>query len=56
MTPADQIQILKEEDVVEQLHKDNNDLQVKLNKLEKVMHSLNIDQRNGEAGRFIIHY
>ena len=43
---------MKEDEVVEQLHQEKKELQAKLDKLEKVLHSLNVDQRNSDA-RFV---
>lgn len=40
---------MKEDDIVEQLHLEKKDLQTKVDKLEKVLHSLNSGQRQDDA-------
>ena len=42
--------MIKEDDAVEQLHQEKRELQEKLDKLEKVLHSLN--RRQSDAKRF----
>jgi len=42
---AEEVQSLKGEDIVEQLHQEKNELQVKLDKLEKVLHKMNAEAR-----------
>ena len=36
---------MKEEDIVEQLHQEKNELQIKLDKLERVLHKMNAEAR-----------
>ena len=45
---------MKEDDVVEQLHQEKNELQTKLDKLEKVLHSLNVDRRQPDGSKFVL--
>ena len=42
---AEEVQSLKEEDIVEQLHQEKNELQIKLDKLERVLHKMNAEAR-----------
>lgn len=42
---AEEVQSLKEEDIVEQLHQEKNELQMKLDKLERVLHKMNAEAR-----------
>ena len=51
--PAEQVQIMKEDDVVEQLNHEKKELQAKLDKLEKVLHSLNTDRRQSDGLKFV---
>ena len=46
---------MKEDEVVEQLHQEKKELQAKLDKLEKVVHTLNVDRKHGDT-RFVIHH
>jgi len=42
---AEEVQSLKEEEIVEQLHQEKNELQIKLEKLEKALHTMNAQAR-----------
>lgn len=55
MPPVEQVQILKEDDITEQLHQEKKDLEAKVEKLEKTLHTLNTDQRQADIARFTFH-
>ena len=44
---------MKEDDVVEQLNQEKKDLRTKLDKLERVLHSLNADHRQSDGSKFV---
>ena len=44
---------MKEDDVVEQLSHEKEELQTKLDKLEKILHSLNVDRRQSDGSKFV---
>ena len=46
---------MKEDEVVEQLHQEKKELQTKLDKLEKVVRTLNVDRKHGDT-KFVIHH
>ena len=45
---------MKEDDVVEQLHQEKQELLTKLDKLERVLHSLNVDRRQPDGSKFVL--
>ncbi|XP_065909378.1 GRAM domain-containing protein 4-like [Dysidea avara] len=45
---AEEIQTMKEDEAVEQLHQEKRELQIKLDKLEKVLHKINTETRNSD--------